>query len=88
MARKTKELRSEAVNAAAKYHEMQRLIKEAEEEETKRLEELETQIQDITSNQGMFCGVRLTQQDILNIVKLAMETRETISIPFKLYYNE
>lgn len=88
MARKAKEIRDEAVKAAEKFREIERLLKEAEEEEKNKLDDLEKQIQDMTAVHGVFCGVRLTQQDIINIVKLAMETQETISIPFKLYYNE
>lgn len=88
MARKAKELRGKTIEAAEKFKEMERLLKEAEEEEKKRLEEVEKQIQDVAALNGMFCGVKITNQDLLNIIQLALETKDTISIPFKLYYNE
>lgn len=88
MARKAKELRGKTIEAAEKFKEMERLLKEAEEEEKKRMEDIERQIQDVASINGMFCGVKLTNQDLINIIQLALETKETISIPFKLYYNE
>jgi len=88
MARKSKEVRSEAVKAAEKFKELETLLKEAELEEKNKLEDVEKQITDLAAANGMFCGMILTAQDILNIVDLALKTRETIKIPFKLYYNE
>ena len=88
MARKANDLRGKAIEAAEKFKEMERLLKEAEEEEKKKLEDVERQIQDVAAVNGMFCGVRLTNQDLLNVIQLALETKETINIPFKLYYNE
>lgn len=88
MARKSKEVRSEAVKAAEKFKELETLLKEAEDEEKAKLEEVEIKIQELTAVHGMFCGAILQVQDILNIVDLALKTHETIKIPFKLYYNE
>lgn len=88
MARKSKEVRREAVKAAEKLNEIQRLLKEAEEEEVNKLESVEKQISDIAEQNGMFCGVILTAQDVLNVVDMALKTHETIKVPFKLYYNE
>lgn len=89
MSRKSKQVREEAVKAAEKFREMERLLKEAEEEEKATVEGVEKQIQEIAAKNGMFCGVVLTTPDLLTILEMALKMAEPkISIPFKLYYNE
>jgi hypothetical protein len=84
----------QAIQAAAEKRakELQDRIEEAEREEQKALEEEKKQfeateklIRETTEENGYFCGVVLTKDDILTIVNMAIETKENIRIPFRLY---
>ena len=37
---------------------------------------------------GYFCGVVLTKQDLLTVIDMAIETKDNIRIPFRLYIDE
>jgi hypothetical protein len=58
------------------------------EQEKQLLKETEEAINLICENEDLFCGVILTHDDVLQIVDLAIKTKENIKIPFKLYFNE
>lgn len=95
MSRKSKSIKLEALNAkkladeaAAKALEVEQLLKKAEEEEIELLTRTTDDINTIVSERNMFCGVILAKEDILNLVSLAIDTQESIRIPFRLYYNE
>ena len=63
-------------------------IKKAEEEEHQIAEEARAKIDAICKEGNFFCGARLTRDQVLGIVKLAMETKdEVIVIPYALYYE-
>jgi glutathione S-transferase len=87
----------QAIQAAAQKRakELQEQIEEAEkaekqaiEEEEKRFKETEAHIQEISKDNGYFCGIVLTKADILAIVDLAIDSKENIKIPFRLYITD
>ncbi len=47
--------------------------------------ECKARINSLAEDGGFFCGVVLTKKDILEIVKLAMESEEVVEIPYQLY---
>jgi hypothetical protein len=70
--------------------ELEKLHKEADqefEEKLKFLESLEKEVNEICEKNNVFCGVILTSEDILQIIELAMKTKENIKIPFKIFFN-
>lgn len=87
MARKKKEIKESLKIAQDKLAELERLNKEAEEEEMAQLAQVEADINAITEEKELFCGVILSQDDIVSIVSLALKSGESVKIPFKLYYN-
>lgn len=62
--------------------------KEAEEAERLAAEQAREKIDAICKEGGYFCGARLSRDQILGIVKLAIETKdEVIVIPYALYFE-
>ncbi len=88
MARKSKKLASDVNELIEKVKQTEELLKEFEKEELKQVENIRTQINEIAESGGLFCGIILTVEDIMNIVKIAVESKEQIKIPFQLYYND
>lgn len=88
MARKSKKAREAAEEQAKRLQEMKELLERAEQEEKQILEDTEKDIQEIAEKNNLFCGVILSHEDLLNVLKLALETKENIKIPFKLYFND
>lgn len=88
MARKSKKVREAAEEQAKRLQEMKELLEQAEQEEKKILEDTEESIQKIAEKNNIFCGVILSQEDLLAVLRLALETKENIKIPFKLYFND
>jgi DNA repair exonuclease SbcCD ATPase subunit len=76
--------RQEAEAAAERLAEVQALQEAAEKEEQEQMEATERAINELCEDM-YFCGIILTHEDVLTIVNLAMENRENIRIPFKLY---
>jgi hypothetical protein len=80
------------VNAFKKAKEELDIIElEAKKElelEQKLLEDTEAQIKSICEEKELFCGIILTQEDIVEIVKLALRTNENITIPFRVYFKD
>lgn len=61
-------------------------VKLAEEEEHAAAEEARLKIDAICKEGNYFCGAKLTREQILGIVKMAMETKdEVVIIPYALY---
>ena len=88
MARKSKKVREAAEEQAKRLQEMKELLEQAEQEENQLLEDAENSINKVTEKNNMFCGVILSYEDLLAVLRLALETKENIKIPFKLYFNE
>ena len=88
MARKSKKVREAAEEQAKRLQEMKELLEIAEQEEKKLLENTEESIKEIADKNNIFCGVILSHEDLLSVLRLALETKENIKIPFKLYFND
>ena len=96
MARKKLKLTLDAIDQAKKELEIVlQKVKEAEESKVRADEEdkqlvisIENQINDLMEDNGLFCGIILTTQDLLGIIQLAIESKENISIPFRLYFKD
>lgn len=77
----------EILKAQEEVRKAEEEVRIQEEEDRKLLATAEEQVRRIATDGAMFCGVVLTQSDILGIVQLAMDTQENIKIPFKMYYE-
>jgi len=102
MTRKTKTAHDELIEATkvvndakelfeqnvVKLQETVELLKQAEKEEQDHLVSIKEKIDAILAEENMFAGLRLTTEDISNIVKVAIENKEPISIKYVLYFNE
>jgi hypothetical protein len=86
--RKIKVVYNEKKQLLEKVAELERLQAEAEAEEKQKIESATSSIETIASDIEMFCGVILSQQDIVAVVDLALKTGEPVKIPFKLYFKE
>jgi hypothetical protein len=93
--RKTKEMKLQAEKAkemlkSAEEHmaEVDRLEVEAREEELANVENLKANILKMCDKENMFCGIILTSDDVAAIVKVAISSKENVSIPFNLYFKE
>jgi len=88
MTRKSKSAKEEYEKAYSRLQEINDIRQIAEAEEIKTLEDTETTIKNLCSEQGLFCGVILTPEDISNVITLAIKTGENVKIAFKLFYND
>jgi hypothetical protein len=90
MAKKRKSVEKVATAEQIKK-QLERIQAEAEQEllaEKRLLEEVEASINEICEREDLYCGIILTPQDVMQIVDLAMQSKENIKIPFRLYYKE
>lgn len=88
MARKSKKIISDFNQLIEKVKQTEQLLKESEKEELDLVENIRTQINQISESNNLFCGIILTIEDITNIIKVAIESKDQIKIPFQLYYND
>ena len=86
--RKKTELKKEVEKAVERLKEIETLVKEAEIEETERLESVRQQIHKICEANGLYCGLVLDSESLANIVKFAIDNKENTKIPFNLYFND
>lgn len=94
MARKSKQISEEKENArkeqelaVQRLEEIERLETEAKKEEQENIEKMESKIKNICSDANLFCGMRMTRKDIVNLVDFAFANKDDIiEIPFHLYY--
>jgi len=74
--------------AEREFMEAQQQIKDAELADIANLEATKDRILSICEEEGFFCGMILTKEDILSIVSLAIDNKDNIKIPFVLYFNK
>ncbi len=79
--KRAKELQEQIEQAEA-------VAKKALEEEEQLYKETEREIKDMCTERGFFCGVILTKRDVLAIVDMAIDVKDNIKIPFRLYVEE
>ena len=66
---------------------------EGEKAKAKRLEKLANikaseKIKELVTKEGLFCGIILTTESILEILRLHINSNEPVEIPFNLYFKE
>ncbi len=88
MSKKIKTITDQKAEALKKVEELERLEKEAQQDEINVLKNVEDSINSVAAINGMFCGVILNQTDLVAIFDLALKTGEAVKIPFRLYFNE
>lgn len=89
MARKRTEIRKKLEDLKTKYEELVEIEKEEVDKERKLQEDSHEEITKICEERGFFCGVKLTQRDLLNVIEIAFKKGdETIDIPFALYFKD
>ena len=86
--KKAKALAQEAEKLVSRLKETQELIKEAQQEEQERLQSVTGQIETICKDNDVFCGMILTVDDLAAIIKLAVDSKQNLKIPFRIYLNE
>jgi len=88
MGKKINQLANEKAKAIEKLRELEELENLAKQEEDNLLFRVSDNIKDLCNANKVFCGAILNTNDILAIVKLAIESKELIKIPFKVYITE
>ena len=58
-------------------------------DELQQIEDIRAHVTEYCGNEGYFCGVILTHESLLALIKFSLEnSTEQIKIPFQLYFNE
>jgi esterase/lipase len=84
-----KMIRKEMETVSTKMQDLNATYTEAMHEEQKVIDLIKKDINEICDKYGMFCGVVLTQQDVLGIVQTALAHKgETVEIPYHLYFKK
>ncbi len=83
-----KRVREEAEKMIGKLREIEILVNEADLEENAKMEVTRHAIDALCVEENMFCGIILTIDDLLNVIRMAIEKNDAIKIPFNLYYND
>ena len=86
--RKVKTLVEETQKQVDKLKEIQELLELAKKEETEKIESVIKQIEMLCKQNDVFCGVILTSDDLVSVIKMAIQSKENIKIPFRIYINE
>lgn len=88
MKKKSKIVREESLSLQSRLEEVNQLLEEALAEEKEKEETLSATLTDLCEEQGYFCGVVLTPEDVATVVALAIQSKENIRIPFRLYSKD
>ncbi len=82
---KLKQQEEQEEQEALELEEIAQAIIRAEEEEVQRVQNVNDTIKKLCEENNLYCGLVLTSDDVANIVKFAIDSKENISIPFRLY---
>ena len=89
MARQEAErIKKEADRALEKVKEVEELVRRAEEEDKQLIGSVAGNIDQLCSEKGLFCGVILTLEDVVSIIRLMIEKQENVKIKYNLYFEE
>jgi hypothetical protein len=88
MRRKVKTLADETRKQVEKLKEIEELLKLAQQEETEKIETVTGQINELCEENNLYCGVVLTIDDLMAVIKLAIMSKENVKIPFRIYPKE
>jgi hypothetical protein len=85
MKRKVKSLAEETHKQVEKLEEIKALLELAQKEETEKIESITEEINTLCNENNLYCGVVLTVDDLMAVVKMAIQSKENIKIPFRIY---
>ena len=88
MTKKINNIREQKLEAQKKITELEILEQEAQKEEINIIRTVEDNINIVSKDNGLFCGVILNHADLIAVLDLALKTGESVKIPFRLYFNE
>jgi hypothetical protein len=88
MTKKINNIREQKLEAQKKITELEILEQEAQKEEINIITTVEANINTVSKDNGLFCGVILNHADLVSVFDLALRTGESVKIPFRLYFNE
>ena len=88
MTKKINNIREQKLEAQKKITELEILEQEAQKEEINIITTVEDNINTVSKDNGLFCGVILNHADLIAVLDLALKTGESVKIPFRLYFNE
>lgn len=86
--RKSIKVKAELTALELELKKLEQESKLAEKEELSKLESVKSQVEQIAIQNDVFCGVILTHEDLLNVLKVALESGEAIKIKCNAYHNE
>ncbi len=86
--RKSQVAKNEAEKALARLKEIEELRALAEAEENAKVDAVKENIDAMCKEHGLYCGVILNAEQISQIVKLAIETKESVKIGYQIYFEE
>ena len=86
--RKTEELAEALIFAKARAEELEKLAVKAKEEEQALISKTKEEIQSICDKNNFFCGIKLTTEDLISVIRMAIINKDdTVDIPFHLYFK-
>lgn len=88
MKKKITNLVEEKNKLVEQLEETNKLLQLANEEEIQFIDGIKSQINKITTDNDMFCGVILSKHDILGILDIMLTTGESVKVGYNIYYNE
>lgn len=87
MSRKSLKVQKEYEKLAKEAQEALEKLEEENKKEKEFLATLTEEINQRMEKEDLFCGVVIGKEDAINIIKLLMEGKDSVKIPFNLYYN-
>ena len=88
MKRKVKTLTDQARAKVEQLKEIEELLKLAQEEEKEKIEDVTKQINKLCEDNNLFCGVILTTDDLISVIRMAIQSKENVTIPFRIYVKD
>ena len=86
--KKTIELSEQLQKQKVEFEEVAKLFDESVEEDSNKIERVSEKIKELVTKEGLFCGVILTTESILEILRVHINSNEPVEIPFNLYFRE
>jgi hypothetical protein len=88
MKRKIKGLAEETQKQIKRLEETQKLLEMAQKEEQEKIGSVTAEINSLCEENDFFCGIILTTEDLMSVIRLAIDSKEPVKIPFRIYMNE
>lgn len=85
--RKSIQKQQEYEKAKVKLDSLEAEIKKYKEEEDKIISNAEKKIKKICEKDNLFCGIIVNKDILLQLIDMALDTKENILVPFKIYFK-